>query len=100
VWRANLALILPKRQKLARGHHPALAYQSVPQFVASLREQETTARLCLEFLVQTATRLSECRLALWEEFDTDTATWTIPPNRMKAGVAHRVPLAGPGHGDP
>jgi integrase len=30
--------------------------------------------------------------AVWGEFDLDKALWTIPKERMKAGVEHRVPL--------
>ena len=28
----------------------------------------------------------------WDEVDLDSATWTVPASRMKARVAHRVPL--------
>ena len=36
-WRGHLDKLLPKRQKLARGHHAAMPYQDVPAFVARLR---------------------------------------------------------------
>lgn len=29
----------------------------------------------------------------WEEVDLENAIWTIPPERMKAKVMHRVPLS-------
>jgi integrase len=31
--------------------------------------------------------------ATWDEFDMDLALWTVPPERMKAGKEHRVPLS-------
>ena len=30
---------------------------------------------------------------MWDEMDVDAALWTIPGTRMKAAVAHRVPLS-------
>ena len=35
-WRGHLAHLLPKRGKLARGHHAAMAYQDVPDFMVRL----------------------------------------------------------------
>jgi hypothetical protein len=32
-WRGYLALILPKRQRLTRGHHAALPYRDLPEFI-------------------------------------------------------------------
>ena len=49
--------------------------------------------LCFEFLVLTAARSGEARLARWEEIDFEAATWTIPAERMKAWRVHRVPLS-------
>ena len=40
-----------------------------------------------------ATRTSETLLATWNEVNLSTQTWTMPGERMKAGVEHRVPLA-------
>src|SRR3546814_8148466 len=31
-WRGHLDQLLPKRQRLSRGHHAALAYDAVPAF--------------------------------------------------------------------
>jgi hypothetical protein len=36
-WRGHLDQLLSKRRKLTRGHHTALAYETVPAFVADLR---------------------------------------------------------------
>ena len=48
--------------------------------------------LALEFLVLTATRSGEVRLATWDEVDLGSETWTVPASRMKAKRDHRVPL--------
>src|SRR3954464_5944069 len=37
-WRGHLDHLLPKRQKLTRGHHKALSYAEVPAFMARLRQ--------------------------------------------------------------
>ena len=50
--------------------------------------------LAFELLVLTACRSGEVRLATWDEIDFDTATWTVPANRMKSKRDHRVPLSG------
>ena len=50
-------------------------------------------KLAIEFLILTAARSGEVRLAEWGEIDLDTATWTVPPERMKTKRAHRVPLS-------
>src|SRR5205807_1800833 len=38
-------------------------------------------------------RSGEVLGARWAEFDLDAKVWTLPAARMKAGVAHRVPLS-------
>ena len=50
-------------------------------------------KLAFEFLILTAARSGEVRLATWDEIDTEAATWTVPASRMKAGLEHRVPLS-------
>src|SRR5262249_48632883 len=47
------------------------------------------------FTIVTAARTSEVIGARWGEIDLDQALWAIPPERMKAGRPHRVPLSGP-----
>jgi integrase len=76
-------------------HHAALPYAQLPAFLKSLRAVEATvlARLAFEFLILTAARTSEVRLASPGEIDRDAGTWTIPAERMKAKRAHQVPLS-------
>ncbi|PNE11949.1 MAG: integrase [Beijerinckiaceae bacterium] len=92
-WRGHLALILPKRGKLSRGHHKAMPYPQVPAFMTELRDIESMPSLALQFLILTAARAGEVLGARWNEIDLDAKVWTIPAARMKAGVEHRVPLS-------
>lgn len=92
-WRGHLDHLLPKRQKLTRGHHEALAYADLPGFVGELRGREGVAALALEFLILTAARSGEVRGAKWSEVDLKAKVWTVPASRMKAGREHRVPLS-------
>jgi integrase len=93
-WRGHLALILPKRQKLSRGHHAAMPYGDLPELIAKLRDTESIHALALEFLILTAGRSGEVLGATWDEIDFDAKVWVIPASRMKAGREHRIPLSG------
>ncbi len=92
-WRGHLDSLLPKRQKLQRGHHAAMAYPSVPAFLTRLRELSGSSALALEFLLLTAARTGEVRGATWSEIDLEGKVWTVPAARMKAARIHRVPLS-------
>ena len=46
-------------------------------------------------LLLTGQRRSEVSSMQWEELDSKSAIWTIPPERAKNGNAHLVPLTGP-----
>lgn len=92
-WRGHLANLLPRRQKLTRGHHAAMPYAALTGFVDRLHEAEGMAACALEFLILTASRTGEVLGARWDEFDLGTATWVVPGTRMKAGREHRVPLS-------
>lgn len=92
-WRGHLDHLLPKRQKLTRGHHAAMPFGDVPAFIAALRQREATAALALEFAILTAARSGEVLRVKWEEVDLQARVWTVPAARMKAGRAHRVPLS-------
>ena len=95
-WRGHLDQLLPARSRVHKvQHHAALPYAEVGQFMADLREQDTTSALALEFLILTATRTAEVIEATWTEIDLDAAVWTILPERMKAKKEHRVPLSKP-----
>jgi integrase len=92
-WRGHLDHLLPKRQKLTRGHHAALPFAKVPDFVADLRQRDAVAAHALEFLILTAGRSGEVIGAKWDEIDIQAKVWTVPATRMKGGREHRVPLS-------
>jgi integrase len=94
-WRGHIALMLPVRTRLSRGHHKAMPYAKVPELIARLREREAVAALALEFTILTACRTNEVLGARWAEVDLDSALWIVPASRMKAGREHRVPLSAP-----
>ena len=94
-WRGHLDHLLPSRKKVRREqHHPALAFAEIPAFMADLRAtDDDLSALLLEFLILTASRSGEARGARWDEIDFKQAMWVIPPERMKGGREHKVPLS-------
>ncbi|MFO1344598.1 MAG: integrase arm-type DNA-binding domain-containing protein [Burkholderiales bacterium] len=93
-WRGHLDALLPAPGKVAKAeHHAALAWADLPAFAADLRARSSLSARALEFTILTACRAGEVAAARWSEIDLDAATWTIPGDRMKAGVEHRVPLS-------
>ena len=93
-WKGNLDKLLADRSIVAPvvGHR-ALDAADLYGFVEILRGIEGMGARCLEFVVLTACRSGEARLATWSEIDANTKTWNIPGNRMKSGRPHRVPLS-------
>ena len=96
-WRGNLAHLLPKQRKLARGHFAAMPYAEIRAFVQALREyqSQSVAAFALELLILTGVRSNEVLGAKWSEVNSATAIWTIPKERMKTGREHRIPLSPP-----
>ncbi len=92
-WKGHLDHLLPKHGKATRGHHAAMQWAEVPDFLRMLEAREGTATLAFQFLILVACRTGEVLGARWSEIDLDKATWTIPAERMKARREHRVPLS-------
>ena len=73
--------------------YPSLGGKGVATVCAS--EAWVGLKLVFEFLVLTAARSAEARLATWDEIDLDTLVWTVPAARTKAGrgcdLAPRLP---------
>lgn len=91
----HLSALKPELGKQGRKveHFASMPYADVPVFVASLNAAaQTTGRKALLFLIATAARSGEVRLADWSEIDLDARLWRIPAERMKAGVEHVAPL--------
>jgi integrase len=92
-WQGHLDAVLPKPGKLKKvKHHSALPWQQIGLFMRDLRKRSGMAARCLEFIILTACRSGEARLATWDEIDLENHIWTIPADRMKAGKEHAVPL--------
>lgn len=84
---------LPKQANDVK-HHDALPWQEVPEFVHALRDREggAVSAKALQFAILTVVRSGEVRLAVWDEIDWESKTWTVPAARMKMKREHRVPL--------
>jgi integrase len=98
-WRSSEAPMRAVNQLMRRirqpkaGHFAAMPYGDLPAFVERLTAADSSVgRLALQFLILTAARPGEVRNAKWSEIDLEAAEWRIPPERMKAGKAHIVPL--------
>jgi integrase len=95
----SIAQALPKRDKSKTAHRKALPYAEVGDCIAAVQASGAgmSTKLAFEFLVLTATRSGETRLARWDEIvwgnAATSATWAIPASRMKAKREHRIPLS-------
>ena len=85
---------LPKNGNGSENHR-ALPYREMPDALELIGNKVASlpASLCIRFLIHTAVRSNEARLARWSEIDFDSSTWIVPADRMKAGREHRVPLS-------
>ena len=78
-------------------HRLALPHKDVAAAIETVRASgsgQFVVKLAFEFLVLTAARSAEVRLATWTEINTTDRAWTISALRMKAKREHRVPLCG------
>lgn len=89
-WRGHLDNLL-SRTRRKKGHHAAMPYGDVPDFLKALATRDSISAEALRFLIFTAARSGEVRGATWEEIQGDL--WVIPAERMKAEREHRVPLS-------
>ena len=88
-----LAKGLPRQPKKT-GHFEAMPYPDVPTFLLAISDgRKSMGRLALHALILTAARSGEVRGARWSEVDLKARLWTVPADRMKAGVKHVVPLS-------
>ncbi|MDF3833055.1 tyrosine-type recombinase/integrase [Cupriavidus basilensis] len=73
----------------------ALSPAEIHVFFQALEQTATAAtlRLAVKFMLLTLVRKSEFIHATWDEVNFETAIWTIPKERMKAGRPHNVYLS-------
>ena len=84
------------RHRVVVQHMRALPHSEVAGAIEAVRTSAASVatKLAFEFMVLTACRSGEVRLAGWDEIDLEAGEWTIPGERMKAQRPHRVPLSG------
>jgi integrase len=93
-WKGHLDHLLPPAKKLGvRGHHAAMPYDQLPEFMARLAEINTVASRALTFTILTCARTSEVLHATWDEIFFADAIWRVPASRMKMQKPHDVPLS-------
>jgi integrase len=92
-WKGHLKTLLPARTKIQRGHHAALPFDDIAEFIVKLRTREGVSAWALEFCILTAARTTEILEAQWNEVNEAKAVWTIPRARMKSSEGFRIPLA-------
>ena len=95
-WKGHIALLLPKKSavKQPTRHHPAVPLETLPTIYKQLSKSDDVAAAATRFSILTAARPSEAAGTRWSEIDLATATWVIPPERMKKFREHRVALCG------
>jgi hypothetical protein len=87
---------LPKRNNNA--HRSALKASRVPALFSALSNGnvKSITLFSIQWTIINMVRASETRLARYDEFeeiDGDLPIWRIPPERVKTGIAHIVPLS-------
>lgn len=89
------ASIRPNAIATFKARDRALTPEEIHVFFNALEQTATmsTLRLAVKFILLTLVRKSEFIEATWDEVDFETATWTIPSERMKARRPHRVYLS-------
>ena len=83
--------VLPKQGRRSN-HMKSMDYRGVRAFIKEMKNSPAggTTKLALEFLILNASRSGEVRFAKWNEIKEKI--WTIPAERMKAKITHRIPL--------
>jgi integrase len=89
----GLPRALGQTGRAKKRHYVALPFQQLPRFVGVLQREHTALAQLLEFTILTAARCGEARKAMWFEVDLTAKLWTVPAQRMKRGIEHRVPLS-------
>ena len=89
---AGVEKALPKQGEKPK-HHAALPWEDMPALWPRLLDVEGMGVLALRFTILTAARSGEVRGARWSEIDLEARVWTVPAERMKAKLEHRVPLS-------
>lgn len=76
-------------------HQRAIPYSEIPDALTTIIDSKTSlaSKHCLAMIVLTALRSREALEAQWDEIDMTARVWTVPAERMKRNIEHRVPLS-------
>jgi integrase len=70
--------------------HKMMPFASVPSFFARLQNQVSAPRLCLMWLILTASRSQEAIRCEWSEIDMSQRLWVVPAEKIKMRRTHKV----------
>ena len=92
---ARLVKTMVPKVKAVVEHQPMLPHDQVREAMAAIlaSRNDPVVKDALLFTVLCAARIGEVAGARWQEINEGTRVWRRPAERMKGGVAHRVPLA-------
>ena len=84
-------------KKFRRKHYASITVDQFPKFIVRLHEyRDRYSRktfLATMAILLTMVRTTELIHAKRNEFDLENKMWIVPPERMKMGLAHMVPLS-------
>ena len=93
-WRGHLDQLLPKRQRLTRGHHAAMSYVDVPAFMSDLQSAASHRGARHSNLPSSRLRdPARCSARGGMNLTLIAPYGLCRRTRMKAGREHRVPLS-------
>jgi integrase len=74
---------------------PTIKPERLPELMEAINQASITliTKSLIEWQLHTMVRPAEAAGIRWEEIDLDARVWTIPPERMKTGKSHTVPLS-------
>ena len=84
--------IWKKRRREAK-HFSSVPFVYMPAFMTHLAKRKSRSARAVELIINTTCRQNEMLASTWGEYDLKTCLWIIPPERMKNGKEHRVPLS-------
>jgi len=76
-------------------NHAALKIERLGDFLHALAADpaDLQGKIAIRLIILNAARKSEVIGGQWAEIDFDSAEWRVPPERMKSGKQHVVPLS-------
>lgn len=91
-WKGNLEHVLARKKPTTR-HNSAVPFDQAPALYKTLMSSRKSGPRCAAFVLLTAARNGEARLANQDQVDWVEKVWTVPAELMKRGRDHSVPLS-------